>query len=223
MFMLGLLGTGHCVGMCGPLVISIPTREGRFLPHLAYNLGRITTYTVIGAALGAVGGGIEALGSDGSREYLDSMAGVQVAFSVLAGAVLLWLGLARIGLVAEPGWMAIPSPSKLPGFALVRREATRGHGVTSAWLFGLLLGLLPCGLSYAAFARALAAKGMFDGAAMVFAFGLGTLPGLLILGTGASRMFRKYRRLSDLLSGMLMLGMAAALLTDALTAYVSKM
>ena len=223
MFMLGFLGTGHCVGMCGPLVVSIPTQSGRFLPHLAYNTGRIITYTLIGAVLGSLGSGIEALAGSGSREYLEVVAGVQVAFSVFAGAMLLWLGLARIGLVAEPRWMAIPSPSKLPGFALIRRDATTGNSVVSAGLFGLVLGLLPCGLSYAAFARALAAQSTFNGAAMVFAFGLGTLPGLLVLGTGASRLFRKYRGVSDVLSGMLMLGMAAALLTDALTVYLSNM
>jgi len=221
MFMLGLLGTGHCIGMCGPLVVAIPTRYGRVLPHLLYNLGRITTYTAVGAVMGLIGGGFGAFSDGDTQSYLSTVAMVQVGFSVVAALFLLWLGLARIGFIAEPRWMAIPSPSKIPGFAVVRRDITVHKKIASAWLFGLLLGFLPCGLSYAAFARALAAPGALDGALMVFAFGLGTLPGLLAVGTGASGFFRRHRRLSDILSGMLMLGMAAALLSDAITGYLA--
>ena len=82
---------------------------------------------------------------------------------------------------------------------------------------GLFMGLLPCGLSFAAFARALAAGSPLSGGTLVFIFGLGTLPGLLVVGAGASGIFKRYRRYSDPLSGMLMIGMAASLLADALS------
>ncbi len=60
-FALGLLGAGHCVGMCGPLVLAMPAAGGRLSPQLRYHLGRITTYTVIGAALGGLGAGLTGL------------------------------------------------------------------------------------------------------------------------------------------------------------------
>jgi sulfite exporter TauE/SafE len=79
------------------------------------------------------------------------------------------------------------------------------------FLVGLMMGLLPCGLSFAAFSRALAAGGPFSGALLVFAFALGTLPGLLLLGTGASGLARRYRKHTDILAGLLMIYMAAEL------------
>jgi sulfite exporter TauE/SafE len=86
------------------------------------------------------------------------------------------------------------------------------------FLLGLLLGLLPCGLSYAAFARALAAGGPAQGALLVLAFSLGTLPGLLLVGTGASRFARRHAKLFDVLSGVLLVAMAAKLGIDAAVA-----
>jgi sulfite exporter TauE/SafE len=64
MFLLGLLGTGHCIGMCGPLIFAFPGRTGRLMPHLAYHLGRIITYTGVGAALGAIGQMMAGSGGD---------------------------------------------------------------------------------------------------------------------------------------------------------------
>jgi hypothetical protein len=78
----------------------------------------------------------------------------------------------------------------------------------------MVMGLLPCGLSFGAFARALAAADMLTGAALTLLFGLGTLPGLLLLGTGLSVLARRYRRHSDLLSGIVMTAIALRLLVD---------
>ncbi|NNL78010.1 MAG: sulfite exporter TauE/SafE family protein, partial [Desulfobacterales bacterium] len=78
---------------------------------------------------------------------------------------------------------------------------------------------LPCGLSFAAFSRALAASGPLEGGLFLLAFGIGTLPGLLLLGTGASAIARRYRRHFDLFSGMLMIGMAVSLMVDGIAAF----
>ena len=83
---------------------------------------------------------------------------------------------------------------------------------------GLVLGLLPCGLSFAAFAAALPSGGATEGALAVFAFGLGTLPGLLLLGTAASRLARRHSRVIELLAGLLLIGMAAAMVADGVDA-----
>jgi len=80
------------------------------------------------------------------------------------------------------------------------------------------MGFLPCGLSFAAFSRALAASRPIEGGLFLLAFGLGTFPGLLLIGTGASVLSRRYRQHFDLLSGMLMIWMAASLLVDGIMA-----
>jgi sulfite exporter TauE/SafE len=210
MFLLGLLGTGHCLGMCGPLVLAIPASSGRLLPQLTYNLGRIVTYTVVGAALGALGAGLTALAPGESGEAMVDLGRVQAIVTLVASVLMLTLGLARLGVIPEPGFMSIASPTRVPGLARVLDRARAPHGASAANLvFGLLMGLLPCGMSYGAFARALAADGAAHGALLALAFGIGTFPGLLILGTAASRLVRRHIRISNLLSGALLIGIAA--------------
>jgi len=211
MFMLGLLGTGHCIGMCGPLIIAFPGRTGRLSAHLFYHLGRIVTYTVIGAAMGGIGSGLAGIAALSGGDYPAWLARIQVGFSILAAIFLMVFGLARLDIVKEPGWMALASPGKIPGYGKVVKSAVSDQGRVSLFLMGLLMGLLPCGLSFAAFSRALASGGPFRGFIMVFAFALGTLPGLLLLGTGASGLARRYQKQLDIFAGLLMIYMAAEL------------
>lgn len=218
LFLLGFLGTGHCIGMCGPLVLAIPTQRGRVSAHVLYNLGRITTYAAIGAGVGGIGAGLSVLAGAVGGDPLQWIARIQVAFSLVASVLLLLLGLFRLGILVEPDWMTVGSPARLPGFTWVREGVTGGEGRATVFLFGLMLGFLPCGLSYAAFARALAAGGVPEGCLLLLAFGLGTVPGLFLVGTGASGLVRRYRQYSDLLSGMLMTGIAVSLAADALPA-----
>jgi sulfite exporter TauE/SafE len=218
LFLLGFLGTGHCIGMCGPLVLAIPTQAGRISAHVLYNLGRILTYAGVGALLGGMGVGLSVLAEAAGGAPLAWIARIQVAFSLVASVLLLFLGLFRLGVLAEPDWMAVASPVKVPGFQRVRGGVMGGESRTAILLFGLMMGFLPCGLSYAAFARALASGGFPEGGLLLLCFGLGTVPGLLLVGTGASGLVRRYRQYSDLLSGMLMIGIAVSLSADALQA-----
>jgi uncharacterized protein len=218
LFLLGFLGTGHCIGMCGPLVLAVPTQGGRISSHFLYNLGRITTYAAVGACMGGMGAGISVLARAAAEDPLAWIAGIQVAFSLVASVLLLFLGLFRLGILPEPSWMAVVSPSRIPGFNRVRQDVTAGKDRTPVFFFGLMMGFLPCGLSYAAFARALASGGLAEGCLMLLCFGLGTVPGLFAVGTGASKFAGSYRKYSDLLSGMLMVGIAVSLAADALQA-----
>jgi sulfite exporter TauE/SafE len=215
MLLLGLLGTGHCLGMCGPLVFAFPGRTGRMASHLWYHLGRAATYVVIGGVMGGVGGALAGL--DGGAA-LGRLAGIQIGLSLAAGLFLLVFGLIRLGLLREPHWLAALSPERIPGFGGIMEGALRSDRPAAFAALGLVLGLLPCGLSYAAFSRALAAGGFAGGAFLAAAFAAGTLPGLLLLGTGASAFIRRYRRQSDLLSGAVMFLMAVDLVYDAITA-----
>lgn len=215
MFLLGLLGTGHCLGMCGPLVLALPGGAGRGLVgHLAYHLGRSLTYGVVGAALAGVGAGLRAAASGLGEDPLGAVARLQVALSGLSALLLLALGLVRLGVLREPAALATATPGRLPWVRRLEAGALEGRLLPLLGL-GLLLGLLPCGLSYGAFARTLSAPGALEGCLAALAFAGGTLPGLLALGTGASALARRHRRLFDLLAGLLLVGMAARVGVDA--------
>lgn len=213
LFLLGLLGTGHCIGMCGPLVFAFPGKTGRFMPHLAYHTGRIGTYTIIGLLMGGIGAGLaRILSGMGSASYLQVLSRIQVGFAVLAAIFLVLFGLAQLGLLRVPGWLAVAIPEKVPGYRKIVQAAFSDSGIMHMLLIGLIMGFLPCGLSFAAFSRALATGSVFMGGTFLLAFGLGTLPGLLLIGTGASQLARRFRRQSDILSGLLMLAMGIRLL-----------
>jgi sulfite exporter TauE/SafE len=199
MFVLGALGTGHCIGMCGPLVFAFPGRSGRFLPHVWYHAGRVGTYVLVGAALGAAGMALSAR---------TPLAGVlRLAAAVVLGA----FGLMRLGWLPEPRWMLALSLEKVPGFRRILAQGPQGPSAAGHLLTGAVFGLLPCGLSYGAFAKALGTGSAAGGALSALAFGLGTTPGLLLLGTGLAAVVRRYRRASDLLAGALMITMAVQL------------
>ncbi len=207
--LLGLLGTGHCLGMCGPLVIAFPSRVGTFAAHFWYHLGRIGTYTFVGVIMGAIGGVVE----------LGGLAHLQVALAALAAVFLLLFGLDRIGLIKEPSVLRAANPARILGYGAVHRASMSKRPVGMLPV-GLIMGLLPCGLSFAAFARALPSGGPLEGGVLLASFGAGTLPGLLLLGTAASRLMQRYRALSEILAGVLMIAMAVDLGADVLQAIV---
>lgn len=168
--LLGLAGSLHCAGMCGPLALALPSGGGgraRFLAgRLAYNGGRLVTYGALGAALGLAGRSL-------------ALAGVQRGVSVAAGLLLIagvWL-LPRVG-------GAGPVFRFVGGLKRALAGLLRRPGLSSLGLLGLLNGLLPCGLVYAAGAASLAAGGAEAGALYMVVFGLGTVPMMLALGLG---------------------------------------
>jgi uncharacterized protein len=215
MALLGLLGTGHCVGMCGPLVLAIPAARKGLAAHIFYHAGRVITYTAVGAAVAGVGAALRHAAGASDADPLGSVARLQVILSIIAAALLLALGLARLGVIREPAMLSVATPGALPGFASVQRATRRGR-LLAIFALGLLLGLLPCGLSYAAFARALTAPGPLQGALLLAAFGAGTVPGLLLLGTGGAAFARRHQKLTNLLAGLLLVAMALSVGVDAL-------
>lgn len=217
MFFLGFLGTGHCLGMCGPLVFALPGQTGRLSAHLSYHAGRLGTYTSVGAVMGGLGQVLRTLAGRMAYDPLAGMAVVQIFFGLLAGGLLAILGMARLGLINEPVWMSGAGLRRFPIVGRVMRTAAQG-APASMLAAGAVMGFLPCGLSFGAFSRALAAETPLSGAALTLSFGLGTLPGLLILGTGLAPLIRRYRRHSDILAGILMIGMAAALVSKTVAA-----
>jgi sulfite exporter TauE/SafE len=210
--------------MCGPLVLAFPARHGGFGAHLLYHAGRIATYTLVGVLLGSLGAGIAHYGTQDSLVWT---ARIQLVFASLAALFLLFFGLSKLGFVEEPKLLSLANPARIPGFTALKRRLLgispserdgppkQQKRPMTVFFLGLLLGLLPCGLSFAAFAHALAAKSAISGGLMTLTFGIGTLPSLLLVGLSASRLTARHRRLSDLIAGMLMIGMALVLVLDA--------
>jgi len=216
MFLLGLFGSAHCLGMCGPLVLSLPGGPGTLLVHILYHLGRLSTYTLVGLLFGSLGTGLTELARSCGADPLAVFARIQLGISLVAAIFLGWFGLVRLGVLSEPEVMRRAMPSRLPGFSGIRAGVIIDRNTAACYLYGVVLGLLPCGLSYAAFAAALAAGSPPRGAALAFCFGLGTLPSLLLLGTAAGTLLRRHQRLCELLAGLIMLGMALSLVSKAL-------
>jgi sulfite exporter TauE/SafE len=218
LFLLGLLGTGHCIGMCGPLVVAFPGRTGRFTPHLFYHFGRLATYGGIGAVMGSLGSGLAMVSSVTGSDHLQLVARLQVALSLVSAGFLLYLGLSQLGFFRQPQWMRLAAPEKIPGYRRIIRLAFVNQGAAEMLFTGMLMGFLPCGLSFAAFSRALAAGGFLHGFLLLSAFGVGTLPGLLLIGTGATTLARRYQRHSDIIAGLLMIAMGLSLGLKTMTA-----
>ena len=212
MFTLGLIGQGHCLGMCGPLIIAFPGRTGQFMPHVYYHAGRIATYCAAGGIMAAIGGILPQIAASTSSDPQIWMMRGKIVFALIAGMFLFLFGISRIGLVSEPAWMAAATPVRIPGFRRIIQAAMQDGKASDMAVLGLMLGLIPCGLSYGAFAMALQAESVTKGMLMTGALGLGTLPGLLLLGTGIGAIIRRFHRQSDFLSGLLMSGMGLILL-----------
>lgn len=169
----GLLGGVHCVGMCGGIVAAFSFRVDGSAPpfrlHLAYNLGRVASYVAFGALAGALGASLK----------LTGLMPVQIGLYVLAQVVMILLGLYLAGFNQ---WVLI---FERAGGALWRKvkplfqKLLPVRSLPQAVLAGMAWGWLPCGLVYSILVSALAAGSATSGAALMLAFGLGTLPNLL--------------------------------------------
>ena len=202
LFLVGFLGGTHCVGMCGGIVGALsafsPAHGARWPLHLAYNAGRISSYVLAGAVVGALGAaGTSLAGQLPARIALFTLANLMLlAFGLyLLGATQVLAGTERAGQLL---WKHLQPLSKrfLPA-----------RSPLQAFPLGLLWGWLPCGLVYSALATALAAGSAAQGAGLMLAFGLGTLPNLLAMGLFAARLKEWVRRpLVRRLAGGMVLG-----------------
>lgn len=180
--MAGALGGVHCLGMCGGVVgalsfgLPAEVREQRarlVLYLLAYNLGRLSTYALLGLGLGWLGAQGGSLIQDyGGWVWLRVMAG---ALMVAMGLYLSgwWMGLLRVEAVGARLWRYVQP---------LGRRLLPVQSPLHAWVFGMVWGLLPCGLVYTMLIWALAAGGPWQGAGFLLSFGVGTLLVMLPVG-----------------------------------------
>ncbi|MFY9328892.1 MAG: sulfite exporter TauE/SafE family protein [Georgfuchsia sp.] len=212
-FLIGLLSGTHCVGMCGGIVsalsIQLPQQKPALALHLAYNIGRLTSYILAGAIMGALGS---------MSLLLNHALPVQIVFYIAANLMLLVMGLYLLGvtraaaIVEKAGkrlWQRIQPYSKR--FLPV-------HSVRQAFPLGMLWGWLPCGLVYGVLSMALLSGSAWRGALTLLAFGLGTLPNLLLAGMLLARFRRQIQaKPVRIVSGLLVFGFGVLGLVNATT------
>ncbi|TVP51003.1 MAG: sulfite exporter TauE/SafE family protein [Mongoliibacter sp.] len=167
-FLLGFLGSFHCLGMCGPIALAVAAKDNSaFLKNkLVYNLGRTITYSTLGAIIGMLG-------------FSLALAGVQQWISILMGAVILLMAFfykKSERIITQSGFFGSVYKLKSSLGKYLKR------GGTSAFFFsGLLNGLLPCGMVYLALIASLALQSPLSGTLYMLFFGLGTIPMLLVV------------------------------------------
>lgn len=181
-FMFGLLGSFHCVGMCGPIALSLPasnSRMGFVSGRLLYNIGRTFTYFVLGMLFGIFGKGLQ-------------ISGLQQGISIVSGVlILIFLFFPSKTTSRLSAGLGI---SKLV-FYLKKQLAfflKRGSAL-SLFFIGVLNGLLPCGFVYLAIAAAISFETVFESSVYMALFGLGTVPLMLLLAFSGTIVNLKFR------------------------------
>jgi hypothetical protein len=216
---LGFLGSfGHCIGMCGPLAIAFAitkekcetaTWQRQLKFHLLLNLGRLTSYGLVGAAIGAVG---SVMVAGGQVAGIDS--DIRRALAIATGLLLIWMGLRQVAPKSLPQLPFIhPLLQKQLHERLFSAMAGVSHQV-DGWTplaLGLMWGLIPCGFLYVAQTKAAETGNLQQGMLTMLAFGLGTLPAMVSMGVASTRLSRDRRSQLFRLGGWLTL--AIGLLT----------
>ncbi len=186
---IGLVGSIHCLGMCGPIALAIPldrsSKFNTFAGSLSYNVGRVVTYSIIGFVFGFIGYGFSLIGF---QQWVSILAGIFMIASVVWPRIIKGKGL------------------NLPKFSLwigsLKGGMSKRFGsksLSNLFAIGLLNGLLPCGLVYMGLAGSVSMETALKGSLFMLFFGLGTLPMMFIVAFYGShlkaRLFKKGRKL----------------------------
>lgn len=186
-FLAGLLGSSHCIGMCGPFALTIGSGatsiRANLVRQLLYSVGRIFTYATLGSIAG--------YGGQRIGQFAASMVNVPATLAIAAGLLLAYQGLKALGLL--PGTSANPASAPCLGGTLLATFLT-APSRWSVFLAGLFTGLLPCGLVYALLALAASSESVVIGLLVMFTFGLGTVPVMVATGCGGSLLGLAARR-----------------------------
>ncbi len=180
---LGFASGFHCIGMCGPIALSMGLTKKQaanfYLQNLTYQFGRIFTYSLLGALLGIIGQGFE-------------MAGFQKYLTIIAGVLLIIMAVFSFG--GKDFASKIPFLSKfLYSVKMNLGKLLQKADYRSRFTTGLLNGFLPCGMVYMALTASLAGGGIWQGALYMALFGLGTLPFMFAIVLAGNLMNQAFR------------------------------
>ena len=174
-FLMGLLGSAHCIGMCGPLVLALPIQHKstaqKWGALFLYHFGKISSYSLLGVLFGLFGSQLP-------------LFGVQENLSIFIGALM----------IIYVTYVFVIKPKQKNGFLRINflyQSITRKLGLLfksknrfAFYLIGFLNGLLPCGMVYLALTSALATQNTINGGLLMAFFGVGTVPALIIVAIG---------------------------------------
>jgi sulfite exporter TauE/SafE len=201
-FTTGLLGAGHCIGMCGGLVgalsLTATGRPGGWSFHLLYNAGRIVTYTLIGFLVGWLGSALA---------YTDRFREVTRALLLTSDLFIILIGLGTAGLFGGMNIASLDFPGPLKTMTAAVQRLRQLPPWLAALPLGLIFGLLPCGYLYAVAISAAQSADPLLGAATMFAFGLGTAPAMLLFGGATQWLGTTFRAWMLRFAGLLVAGM----------------
>jgi hypothetical protein len=197
-FTMGLFGSLHCMGMCGGLIMACSMKFGKasggFGFSLLYNAGRIFTYALIGLFMGLFG-----------KELLTSdLFMLRQILPIIAGGIMILIGLDILGIfpAALKRYVAKLLPKKTID-GLITRQLKQGR--SPALVLGMLNGLIPCGLVYAAALKASTMGSALSGLMIMLSLGLGTLLPLLFIGTLTTKKLLKRGRVLSILSSVILI------------------
>lgn len=183
-FTLGLAGSLHCVGMCGPLSLALPvhhfSKTKKIFSLFAYQIGRIITYSTIGLLFGLAG----------RRIYIS---GYQQWFSIIIGIVILFAAILYF-IKKKTVHLRFLNNFYFSIQKLISRSLKSATGVFGFLLMGMANGLLPCGMIYFALAATLSFSEVFQSVSFMALFGAGTLPAMMLIGYAGQVMKMDLRR-----------------------------
>ncbi len=182
-FLMGLIGSAHCIGMCGPLVMGLPIFEKspfqKSISIFLYHIGKITSYALLGLMAGLFGKQLFVLNT-------------QQHLSIIIGSIMLvyviWVFL------IHPKYTIKPFPFFQKPILSGLTQLFKSKKTSSFFVIGILNGLLPCGMVYLALGSAMATGKVANGALFMLFFGLGTVPALLMVSIGGQYMGFVFRR-----------------------------
>ncbi|MDX8408303.1 MAG: sulfite exporter TauE/SafE family protein [Mariprofundaceae bacterium] len=196
LFSMGLFGGLHCIGMCGGLVGALAMSRPRVWWNglLVYQLGRIVTYALLGFLVGGIGLTLVQLGG--------SM--IQQILAIFAGLVMVGFGLNLAGLLPDMLSRATAAISSRLGLSRLAYQLSRNEKLRGWFVMGMANGLLPCGLVYAALSLAMGSGTMTRSVLLMFAFGMGTVPAMLLAPAALRKLAPGLRGLLLRIAGVLL-------------------
>jgi sulfite exporter TauE/SafE len=212
-FMAGVLGSGHCLGMCGALVSGYFMNSGSsrsIWPYFMYQLARIIIYTLVGFSAAALGVVLVSSGVFGK---------VQSILQMFIGSVVIILALGILGWIPFQGSIRlIPMNILRKGYAASR---TKGP-ILGAMIAGILNGLMPCPLTFAMAVKATSSTTVLEGGLLMLTFGAGTLPTMLLVSIAFGKMSAKFRGLMLKSAALIMIVMGCNTIYMGLSFYVAE-
>jgi sulfite exporter TauE/SafE len=166
-FLVGLMGSFHCIGMCGPIAVALPKSNPIILSRLLYNTGRVITYSMLGLLFGLLGSKLQMIGL---QQVISISLGILILLSVITPTAY------KIKITNSLGLYKVIGLLKA-SFA----KMFKMHSMTSMLVIGVLNGLLPCGFVYIGITGAIAIGNPLESMLFMTMFGVGTIP--IMLGT----------------------------------------